>query len=49
MKTIAIVLNLALFGTCGYLLGYHNGVNTEQSFVDQQSIDEAIFMALLEN
>jgi len=47
MRKIVIVLNLSLFATCGYLLGYHNGVNTPM--VDQNSINQAVFMALMQD
>lgn len=49
MRTIAIVLNLSLFATYGYLLGYHNGVNTPMPVVDQNSVDHAVFMALMQD
>ena len=38
-------INFALVGMCGYIWGYHKGVSIE--FVDQQSIDQAVFMALM--
>jgi hypothetical protein len=45
MRTLAVVLNCAIFALAGYTIGHYKGVN--ETRIDQTAINEAVYQAML--
>jgi hypothetical protein len=48
VKRVITLLNVALLAMCGYLVGYHQGYNTEKPVDMQMQIRYAVVQAMLE-